>query len=116
MPAISSQLLRPCNGSFEKPGGTARRARIDGIEVCGKTGTARKSPMEKITAYSLLLLQKKTQKSPLQYTLKMPGLGGTWAAPISSLLIEKYLTDSISDTAKQNPNNTSRSYFTRRRV
>ena len=29
------------------------------------------------------------------------GFGGTWAAPIASLMTEKYLTDSISNTRKE---------------
>ncbi|NCA21279.1 MAG: penicillin-binding protein 2, partial [Crocinitomicaceae bacterium] len=29
------------------------------------------------------------------------GFGGTWAAPIASLMIEKYLTKKIKDKAKE---------------
>ena len=29
------------------------------------------------------------------------GFGGTWAAPIASLMIEKYLTKTISNPAKE---------------
>ena len=30
------------------------------------------------------------------------GFGGTWAAPIASLLIEKYINGEVLDTAKEN--------------
>ncbi len=32
---------------------------------------------------------------------KNAGFGGTWAAPIASLMIEKYLTDTISNKYKE---------------
>jgi len=85
----------------EKPGGTARRARIDGIEVCGKTGTA-ENPHGKDHSVFIAFAPKENPKIAIAVYVENAGFGGTWAAPISSLLIEKYLTDSISDTAKQN--------------
>jgi penicillin-binding protein 2 len=30
------------------------------------------------------------------------GFGGTWSAPLASLMIEKYITGTVADTAKEN--------------
>jgi penicillin-binding protein 2 len=85
----------------EKPGGTARRARTEGIEVCGKTGTA-ENPHGKDHSVFIAFAPKDDPKIAITVYVENSGFGGTWAAPISSLLIEKHLTGSISDTAKQN--------------
>lgn len=85
----------------EKPGGTARRARINGIAVCGKTGTA-ENPHGKDHSVFIAFAPKENPKIAIAVYVENSGFGGTWAAPISSLLIEKYLTGTISDTAKQN--------------
>lgn len=85
----------------EKPRGTARRARIEGIVICGKTGTA-ENPHGKDHSVFIAFAPKDDPKIAIAVYVENSGFGGTWAAPISSLLIEKHLTGSISDTAKQN--------------
>lgn len=78
----------------EDAGGTARRARIPGIAVCGKTGTAQ-NPHGEDHAVFIAFAPKDNPKIAIAAYVENSGFGGTWAAPIASLMIEKYLTDSI---------------------
>jgi penicillin-binding protein 2 len=85
----------------ERPGGTARKARIDSIEVCGKTGTA-ENPHGKDHSVFIAFAPKENPTIAIAVYVENAGFGGTWAAPISSLIIEKYLKGTIADTAKEN--------------
>ena len=87
-------------GVVEEPGGTARRARIDGITVCGKTGTAQNPHGEDHSVF-IAFAPRENPKIAIAVYVENSGAGGTWAAPIASLMIEKYLTDSISNTLKE---------------
>ena len=78
-----------------KEGGTARRARIKSIEVCGKTGTA-ENPHGDDHSVFIAYAPKDNPKIAIAVYVENAGFGGTWAAPISSLMIEKYLTDTIT--------------------
>lgn len=83
-------------GVVYEPGGTARRARIhDGIVVCGKTGTAQNPHGEDHSVF-IAFAPKDNPQIAIAVYVENAGFGGTWAAPIASLMIEKYLTDSIS--------------------
>ena len=75
--------------------GTARRAKIEGITVCGKTGTA-ENPHGEDHSIFIAFAPKDKPKIAISVVVENSGFGGTWAAPIASLMIEKYLTDSIS--------------------
>lgn len=75
--------------------GTARRARIDGIAVCGKTGTA-ENPHGEDHSVFIAFAPKDNPKIAISVIVENSGFGGTWAAPIASLMIEQYLNDSIS--------------------
>ncbi len=79
----------------EEPGGTARQARIEGITVCGKTGTA-ENPHGKDHAVFVAFAPMDDPQIAIAVYVENSGFGGTWAAPIASLLIEQYLTDSIA--------------------
>jgi penicillin-binding protein 2 len=81
-------------------GGTARRARIEGITVCGKTGTVQNEPYPDHSVF-IAFAPKDNPKIAISVYVEYSGFGGTWAAPIASLLIEKYLNDSISDPSKE---------------
>jgi penicillin-binding protein 2 len=76
-------------------GGTARGARIPGITVCGKTGTA-ENPHGKDHAVFICYAPMEDPRIAMAVYVENSGFGGTWAAPIASLLVEEYLTDSIS--------------------
>lgn len=79
----------------EEPGGTARGARIPGITICGKTGTA-ENPHGQDHAVFICFAPMEDPKVAMAVYVENSGFGGTWAAPIASLLIEQYLTDTIT--------------------
>lgn len=81
-------------------GGTARRARIDSIQVCGKTGTAQ-NPHGEDHSIFISFAPKDNPKIAIAVYIENAGFGGTWAAPIASLIIEKYLKGSIKDLEKE---------------
>ena len=78
----------------EEPGGTARRARIEGIAVCGKTGTA-ENPHGEDHAVFVCFAPMENPRIAMAVYVENSGGGGRWAAPIAGLLIEQYLTDTI---------------------
>jgi penicillin-binding protein 2 len=90
-------------------GGTARRARVDSLNICGKTGTAENFKMyngkrHQLTDHSIFIAfaPRENPKIAVSVYIENSGFGGTWAAPLASLLIEKYLTGTVADTAKEN--------------
>ncbi len=79
------------------PGGaTARIAQLPNIIVCGKTGTAQNPHEQKDHSIFIAFAPKDNPKIAMAVYVENGGFGATWAAPIASLMIEKYLTDSIS--------------------
>jgi penicillin-binding protein 2 len=44
---------------------------------------------------------KNNPKIALSVYVENAGFGGTWSAPIASLMIEKYLTDTITNVAAE---------------
>ena len=68
--------------------------RIEGITVCGKTGTAQ-NPHGKDHAVFVCYAPRENPKIALAVIVENAGFGGVWAAPIASLLIEKYLKGEI---------------------
>jgi penicillin-binding protein 2 len=70
--------------------GTARVARIPGIEICGKTGTAQ-NPHGKDHSVFFAFAPKTNPKIAIAVFVENAGFGATWAAPIASLMMEQYL-------------------------
>lgn len=93
-------IIEAMNWVVEKPGGTARRAKIEGIEVCGKTGTA-ENPHGEDHSVFIAFAPKDNPKIAIAVYVENAGFGGTWAAPIASLLMEKYINGSIADSLKE---------------
>ncbi len=81
--------------------GTARRARIDSISVCGKTGTVENKKGEDHSVFMSFAPREKP-KIAIACIVENAGFGGTWAAPICSLMMEKYLTGKIKNEYKLN--------------
>ena len=75
--------------------GTATRAYLPDIAICGKTGTA-ENPHGEDHSIFIAFAPKDNPKIAISVYVENAGYGGTWAAPIASLMIEKYLRDSIS--------------------
>lgn len=84
--------------------GTGRFSQVKGIDICGKTGTSENSIKivngEKVQApdHSILIAfaPKDNPKIALAVFVENGGYGSTIAAPITSLLIEKYLNRKVS--------------------
>ncbi len=82
--------------------GTARSAKIPGINICAKTGTAEKYTILdgkriKLPNNSMFVCfaPRENPKIAIAVAVENAGFGSTWAAPIASFIMEKYLTDSI---------------------
>ena len=81
-------------GVVHEAGGTARRAKIDDIAVCGKTGTA-ENIGEDHSVFICFAPMNNPKIAVAVYIENARGGGGTWAAPIASLVIEKYLKGEV---------------------
>jgi penicillin-binding protein 2 len=75
--------------------GTARIARFGNVVICGKTGTAQ-NPHGKDHSLFVAFAPRDTPRIAIAVMVENAGFGATWAAPIASLMMEKYLTDSIT--------------------
>ncbi|MCK9303811.1 MAG: penicillin-binding transpeptidase domain-containing protein [Bacteroidales bacterium] len=76
-------------------GATATRAAVSGLDICGKTGTAQ-NPHGKDHSVFICFAPKDNPKIAVAAYIQNGGFGATWAAPIASLLVEKYLKGEIS--------------------
>ncbi len=76
------------------PGSTARNAKIPGIIVCGKTGTAQ-NPHGNDHSIFIAFAPKDNPKIAIAVYVENQGYGTTYAAPIASLMIEKYLQGEV---------------------
>lgn len=81
-------------------GGTARRAKIEGITVCGKTGTAQNPHGEDHSVF-IAFAPMDNPKIAIAVFIENAGFGGTWAAPIASLMMEKYINGEVKDKEKE---------------
>jgi penicillin-binding protein 2 len=77
-------------------GGTASNAALAGIVVCGKTGTAQ-NPHGKDHSVFIAFAPKDKPKIAIAVYVENAGFGATYAAPVASLMIEKYLKGQISN-------------------
>lgn len=80
-------------------GGTVYGARLDSIRVCGKTGTAQ-NPHGKDHSICMLFAPREDPKIAIAVFVENGGFGATWAVPIASLMMEKYLKGEISPQRK----------------
>ncbi|MBP8041428.1 MAG: penicillin-binding protein 2 [Bacteroidales bacterium] len=74
-------------------GGTAHNVRMDSIKVCGKTGTAQNAG--KNHSIFIAFAPKDNPQIAIAAVVENSGYGATWAAPVVSLMIEKYLTRKV---------------------
>ena len=75
--------------------GTSTMARLDGWDVCGKTGTAQ-NPHGRDHSTFLSFAPKDNPRIAISVYVENGGFGATIALPIASLLEEYYLTDTIT--------------------
>lgn len=83
-----------------QPGGTAWRAAPKDIVVCGKTGTVQNPGGKEDHAVFICFAPKENPKIAIAVYTENAGFGGTWSAPVATLLIEQYLNDSIAESSK----------------
>lgn len=79
-------------------GGTARRWKIPGQSMCGKTGTAEnffKGKKQEEHSWYVCFAPKENPKIAIAVVVLNSGQGAQFAAPIASLMAEKYLNDTI---------------------
>jgi len=83
--------------------GTAQVARVPGIAIAGKTGTAENygridGKREKLKDHSwfVCFAPREDPKIAVAVIVENAGFGATWAGPIASLIVEKYLRDTLS--------------------
>ncbi|MDR0801920.1 penicillin-binding transpeptidase domain-containing protein [Fluviicola sp.] len=81
-------------------GGTGKRAVVEGITVCGKTGTAQNPHGEDHSVF-IAFAPMENPKIAIAVFIENAGFGGVWAAPTASLMIEKYLNRKVKDKAKE---------------
>ena len=75
---------------FEGEHGTARYSKIDSITVGGKTGTA-ENPHGLDHSIFMAFAPVDNPQIAIAVVVENAGFGSTWAAPIASLMIEKYI-------------------------
>jgi penicillin-binding protein 2 len=87
--------------------GTGKVAQLPGIEICAKTGTVENKAniggvAKKMKDHSVFVAfaPRENPKIAIAVVVENAGFGATWAGPVASLLIEKYLTDSIAPKRK----------------
>lgn len=79
---------------FEGAHGTARAFKLDSIPMAGKTGTA-DNPHGKPHSNFIAFAPLNNPKIAICVIVENAGFGSTWAAPIATLMIEKYLTRTV---------------------
>ncbi len=104
---IDKQFFPPMiNGLFDVYNfGTAAGLRVEGIEICGKTGTAenfakingKRTQLEDHSIF-VAFAPKDNPKIAIAILVENGGFGSVIAGPIASLMIEKYLTGKITRT------------------
>jgi len=82
--------------------GTARIAKIPGINICAKTGTAEnkmvldgKVLQLKDNSMFVCFAPRENPRIAVAVVIQNAGFGATWAAPIGSLIMEKFLNDTL---------------------
>ena len=104
-PIHFSPVIEGMRSVVHELGGTARRARIDGVIVCGKTGTVEnyigKVKQPNHSVFIAFAPMNNPKISISVFIERAGGGGGDWAAPIASLMIEKYLNGEVKSIEKE---------------
>jgi len=84
--------------------GTGMGARVNGIKICGKTGTVEnyyRGVKQPNHSFFCGFAPRENPTIAIMCVVENSGrFGGTFAAPIVGLMIEKYLNDSITDKGR----------------
>ena len=82
--------------------GTCRAANLPGIEVCGKTGTAQNRGKDHSAFMGFAPMND--PKIAVAVYVENGGFGAVYGVPIGALIMEKYLTGTLSATSEQKAN------------
>lgn len=87
--------------------GTGRVAQLPGIDICAKTGTVENKAVVngvamKMKDHSVFVAfaPRENPKIAIAVIVENAGFGATWAGPVASLMIERYLTDTVAAKRK----------------
>ena len=92
-------IIEGMDKAVNEQGGTAPIARLSDIVICGKTGTA-ENPHGEDHSVFMAFAPKDDPQIAISVYVEYGKWGASYAAPIASLLIEKYLTDTIARNRK----------------
>ena len=81
-------------------GGTCRAANIPGLDVCGKTGTAENSRGKDHSAF-MGFAPMDAPKIAIAVYVENGGFGAEYGVPIGALMMEKYLTGSLTEESEK---------------
>ena len=98
-PELFTSVIRAMSTVITAADGTGRRAETPGVEVCGKTGTVQ-NPGGNHSVF-IAFAPKDNPKIALSVYVENAGAGGDWAAPIASLMIDKYLNGEPRQSEKE---------------
>lgn len=87
--------------AVNEPGGTGSQAKLNNSVVCGKTGTAQNPHGEDHSVFIAFAPMDKP-KIAISVYVENAGWGGSVAAPIAGLMMDKYMNRTVADTAKEN--------------
>ena len=97
-PKVVGGMYRAVNSGFGS-GGTASIAAVEGLDICGKTGTAQ-NPHGHDHSVFICFAPKDNPKIAVAAYVENGGFGASYAAPIASLMTEMYLNGEISEERK----------------
>lgn len=87
--------------------GTAAFIKVPGHDYCAKTGTAQ-NPHGKNHSLFVCFAPKDNPKIAVAVIVENAGYGSTWAGPISGLLMEQYLNDTLTTESQLKAENLSK--------
>jgi penicillin-binding protein 2 len=94
-PSYFDVIIDGMSAVVNQPSGTAWYSKIPEIEMCGKTGTVQ-NPHGKDHSVFVAFAPRENPKIAIAVVVENAGFGGTWSAPIASLMVEKYITKKIN--------------------
>lgn len=97
-PEVVEGMYRAVNSGYAS-GATATIAAVEGLDICGKTGTAQ-NPHGDDHSVFICFAPKDNPEIAVAAYVENGSFGARWAAPLASLLVEKYLRGEIGEGRK----------------
>ena len=92
-PKVIHGMWRAVNGG-QGSGCTAHVAAVEGLDICGKTGTAQ-NPRGADNSVFICFAPRENPKIAVAGYVENGGFGASYAAPMASLMVERYLTGQV---------------------